>query len=369
MLATTVPETAPFGECGRRQVPVRAAVPAAADAVRCSAVPAPDTGATRRGRGHGLRPRLVAVVVALAVLAGGCGGARTYPEDVVTRETQVPTTATTTPPAAASATVAPPTTAAAPGATPAPTSRPSTTTRRPATTRAPAPTVNAGDQAIVRAAKGPSGGAAGIILQPAPATSLVVEVLEEPGAAANRIALNRVLSDLRKYSGKSVSEVHTALPAGSAGKRWDEAQLEALIDRSAKVAQGGGRFVLRLAFVKGQNVRSPNILAESFRGDIVVGFPDRYASSGQHIITAVTVHEVGHLLGLVDLYLERGRADTRNDPAGSGHSRNPGSVMYFAVDPSLLGALFGTASDRFDAQDERDLAAIRRGAAPGSNPP
>lgn len=368
MLATTVPETAAFGECRRRRAPVRAPAPAVADAVRSSAVTASDAGMTRRGRGTELRSRLVAVIVALAVLAGGCGGARTYPDDVVTRETKAPTTATTTPPAAASGTVAPPTTAAASSATTGPTLRPSTT-RRPATTRAPAPTVNAGDQAIVRAARGPSGAAAGIILQPAPATSLVVEVLEEPGAAANRIALNRVLSDLRKYTGKSVSEVRTALPAGSAGKRWDEAQLEALIDRSAKVAQGGGRFVLRLAFVKGQNVRSPNILAESFRGDIVVGFPDRYASSGQHIITAVTVHEVGHLLGLVDLYLERGRADTRNDPAGGGHSRNPASVMYFAVDPSVLGALFGTSSDRFDAQDERDLAAIRRGAAPGSNPP
>jgi hypothetical protein len=192
--------------------------------------------------------------------------------------------------------------------------------------------------------------------------------MEEPGISANRVALNRVLSDLRKYSGKPVSEVRTALPAGSSSKRWTERELEAVADRSAKVPQGGGRFVLRLMFVKGQNTRSGNILAEAFRGDLVAAFPERYASSGQHIVTTVTVHEVGHLLGLVDLYLDRNRADTQNDPAGGGHSRNQGSVMYWAVDPSLLGSLFGSASDRFDAQDERDLRAIRAGAAPGSNP-
>ncbi|MEO5680834.1 MAG: hypothetical protein ABIS47_14330, partial [Acidimicrobiales bacterium] len=115
-------------------------------------------------------------------------------------------------------------------------------------------------------------------------------------------------------------------------------------------------------------VRSGNILAESFRGDTFAAFPDRFGSAGQQVITSVTVHELGHLLGLVDLYLRRGRADTQNDPARGGHSMNPGSVMYYAVDPSLLGAIFGGTSDRFDAQDERDLAAIRAGAAFGSNP-
>lgn len=334
-------------------------------------MPAPATAATPQGRGGSRQTRLIVLAVALAVLGAGCGGARTYPDDdVVSQDSRPRTTATTAPTAAASGTLPPATAAPAP-ASPAPTTtrQAQTAPSRSGTTRAPVPAVDTGDQAIIRAARGPAGGAAGVILQPTPATSLVVEVLEEPGAAANRTALNRVLSDLRKYSGKRVAEVHTALPRGSASKRWTEVELEALIDRSSKVPQGGGRFVVRMLFVRGQNVRSPNILAESFRGDIVVGFPDRYASSGQKIITAVIVHEVGHLLGLVDLYLNRGRADTRNDPAGSGHSRNQGSVMYWAVDPSLLGSLFGTASDRFDAQDERDMAAIRRGAARGSNPP
>lgn len=207
-----------------------------------------------------------------------------------------------------------------------------------------------------------------MILQPTPATSLVVEILEEPGAAANVIAVDRVLSDLRRYSGKTVSEVHTALPPGSQSRRWTEEELETVADQAQTNPHGNGRFVLRILSVRGQNTRSGSILAESFRGDTIAIFPDRYASAAQNLITAVTVHEVGHILGLVDLYLNRGRVDTVEDPARDGHSRNRSSVMYWAVDPSALGAIFGTASNRFDAEDERDLAAIRAGAAAGSNP-
>lgn len=317
------------------------------------------------------------LALSVTVLAGACGGATKF-EDEVTATTGRVTTgpASSVPPAGNAGTIPPTTTATtATTATPARPGTTSTARRAPqppptraTTTRAPAPTVNASDQAITRAANGPPGAAAGIILRPTPASTLVVEVLEEPGAAANRASLDRVLSDLRRYSGKAVSEVHTALPAGSPSRRWTENELAELADRSAKVPQGGGRFVLRLLSVRGQNARSASILAVSFLGDTFATFPDRFASSGQRVITTVTVHELGHLLGLVDLFLERGRADTQNDPAGGGHSRNPGSVMFYAVDPSLVGGVFGSASDRFDAQDEGDLAAIRRGATFGSNP-
>ncbi len=308
------------------------------------------------------------LVVAACTLLAACGGATKFPEEAgsdALRSTgtvaTVPRPTTTLPPATVPAET---TTTATPSTTRRTTSPPT----RPTTTRAPAPTVNAADQTITRAALGPPGGAAGVILQPTPARTLVVEVMAEAGAPAAPAAVSRVLSDLRRFSGKQVSEVRTALPGGSSSKRWTERELAAVADRSSQVAQGGGRFVLRLLFVRGENARSPNILAVSFRGDTFAAFPDRYASASPQVVTAVTVHEFGHLLGLVDLYLDRGRADTVNDPAGGGHSSNPQSVMYFAVDPSFLGALFGSASDRFDAADERDLAAIRAGAAPNSDP-
>ncbi len=310
----------------------------------------------------------------MILLAGGCGGATRF-EDEATPVTGRPTAGTPSSipgvgriPAAptSTTTTAPPATPATRQVQPSTRGTATTVTRTPAPT--PAPTVNAADLAIMRGANGPPGAAAAIILRPTPATSLVVEVLEEPGAPLSRPSLDRVLSDLRRYSGKPVAEVHTPLPAGSSSKRWNENELAELTDRTSKVAQGSGRFVVRILSVRGQNARSAGILAVSFLGDTFATFPDRLASAPQQLATTVTVHELGHLLGLVDLYLDRGRGDTQNDPAGGGHSRNPGSVMFYAVDPSLLGSVFGSASDRFDAQDERDLAAIRAGAAFGSNP-
>ncbi|MEO5680319.1 MAG: hypothetical protein ABIS47_11690, partial [Acidimicrobiales bacterium] len=248
----------------------------------------------RRGVAPGLR-RLV-LAVAVTALAGACGGATKFDDEVTPVGDRLRTNGTVTivAPATSGSTTLAPTTVTTRLATT--TTRPAApTTARATTTRAPAPTVNPAEQAILRAASGNPGGAAGIILQPTPARTLVVEVLEEPGAPANRGALDRVMADLRRYSAKPVSEVHTALPTGSSARRWTESELAAVADRSAKVPRGADRFVLRLVFVRGQNVRSGNILAESFRGDTFAAFPDRFGSAGQQVITSVTVHELGHL--------------------------------------------------------------------------
>lgn len=319
--------------------------------------------AARPGRLH-----LALVVLTLAATAlAGCGGPTKFEDEPIRVFPPPPTRPVTSmPPVTAAPVVRSSTTTTR--ATNSTTARQPAVAVQPTTTVAPTTTVNRANQTILQAAQGPPGGAAGVILQPTPASNLVVEILEEPGAATNAIAVNRVLSDLRKYSGKPVTEVHTSLPAGSGSRRWTEEELEEVADRAQTNPHGNGRFVLRILSVRGQNTRSAGILAESFRGDTIATFPDRYASAAQTLITAVTLHEMGHILGLVDLYLNRGRADTIDDPAREGHSRNRSSVMYWAVDPSALGGIFSTASNRFDGDDERDLAAIRAGAAAGTNP-
>jgi hypothetical protein len=70
----------------------------------------------------------------------------------------------------------------------------------------------------------------------------------------------------------------------------------------------------------------------------------------------VVTHEVGHLLGLVDLVLHTGR----QDPEHPGHSRNQQSVMFWAVESSLItDVLTGGPPTNFDDDDRADLAAIR----------
>jgi hypothetical protein len=319
-----------------------------------------------------LRPlkshRIRLVLLALAMVAVACGGGAAKSEGDGDVGAGVEFKDTTTTVKGAPATTAAPATQATAKAGSATTAKAGTSGSK--GTAAPLPTVapSPGSDPIVNAAKGPGGGAAGIILQPTPAKQLILEILEEPGVKANKIAVDEVIKDLRELSGKPVSEVHNPLPAGSKGKQWTEAELAKLADANSKIPQGGDKFVFKFIYVNGSNARSSSILGVAFRGDLFAAFPDQYegTTTPQRVITTVTVHETGHLLGMVDLFLKTGRADTKNDPAKGGHSSNKNSVMYWAVDPFLFGGFFGSASEKFDADDLKDLAAIRNGAKPGS---
>jgi hypothetical protein len=65
-------------------------------------------------------------------------------------------------------------------------------------------------------------------------------------------------------------------------------------------------------------------------------------------------------MGLVDLYLD----DNRDDPDHPGHSTNPHSVMYWAVETDLVAqVLDGPPPVSFDAADQADLQKIHAGAS------
>jgi hypothetical protein len=74
------------------------------------------------------------------------------------------------------------------------------------------------------------------------------------------------------------------------------------------------------------------------------------------------------MLGLVDTYLETGRGDYVEDPAGQGHhSPNHRSVMYWRVDQLTVSSVLegGPPSD-YDTNDRADLQAIHEGAPMGA---
>ncbi len=82
--------------------------------------------------------------------------------------------------------------------------------------------------------------------------------------------------------------------------------------------------------------------------------------SAATIEKAVVVHEVGHMLGLVNIGYTSPR--DHEDPEHKGHSKNRGSVMYWAVDTiDVLTILGGGPPDRFDTDDLADLADRRAG--------
>ena len=83
--------------------------------------------------------------------------------------------------------------------------------------------------------------------------------------------------------------------------------------------------------------------------------------SAEDIENSVVVHEVGHLLGLVNLvYVSPVDHEDSEHP---GHSNNDESVMYWAVESAdFQNVLFGELPNEFDADDLADLAGLADGS-------
>jgi hypothetical protein len=246
-----------------------------------------------------------------------------------------------------------------PATTTAPHNQPDTPPATGSRTPAPAP----GEDPIAAAAKGSVGAFARTLLRPEPAERLVIDVLVESGAAPSAATLDSAVAMLEKVSGKPVSVTMTSVEGGK--QTWTGAELRALADSKAPTAQGGSTAVIRALFVKGGLEDNDSAVGVAVRGDVLAVFSERVSDASSPLVSrsrmeeAILTHEIGHLLGLVDLALDTGR----DDPDHPGHSRNSGSVMYWAVESTLVGqALNGPPPTKFDDQDLADLAKLRSGA-------
>ena len=204
---------------------------------------------------------------------------------------------------------------------------------------------------------------AGPLLRPGNGNRIVVEVRAQSGAQPRSATLDHLLGVLRQVSGKSVVVDGIDALAGGA-QQWTSSSIALAADRAADHGQGGTQVVLRLLFVHGTFEGDDSVLGVAVRGDVAAVFTDQVDTTGGLLTSpavvedAVTTHEVGHLLGLVDLAIDTGRDDAKHP----GHSTSQDSVMYWAVESDLIGQVLGGGIPTdFDAQDRADLARIRSG--------
>ena len=212
--------------------------------------------------------------------------------------------------------------------------------------------------------QGPPGAFARTLLRPQPATSLVIERAAQSGAAIDPAAFERSAGVLREVTGKPV-ELRPLVGLASQDTDWNAEEVRQAADRVARTPQGDGRAVVRTLLLQGRFEGSTQVLGVVARGDVLALFVDNIADAATPFATrkaiedAVLLHEFGHVLGLVDLARDTGRADKEHP----GHSSNRSSVMYWAVESSLIGQVIGGPPPRdFDAQDLADLRALRNGA-------
>lgn len=127
----------------------------------------------------------------------------------------------------------------------------------------------------------------------------------------------------------------------------------------------GDTAVVYIMLLDGQ-YESGSALGIAYSASSFALFPDRISDSTSALVLysqieeAVAVHELGHLMGLVNLNYQSER--THEDTEHKGHSRNRDSVMFWAVEDISLKTLlnFGPPRD-FDADDLFDLQKMRDG--------
>jgi hypothetical protein len=208
---------------------------------------------------------------------------------------------------------------------------------------------------------GPPGSYAPAYLTAAQSRELVVEVRTQSGTGPQQSTIDHLTTVLSRVSGKPVT-VTGGSAIGGGARSWSPDDVRAT--GSAGAAQGDGRAVIHLLFVHGSLAGDESVLGAAVQGDTAAIFTDQVQSSSTPLVgyagieSAVVAHEVGHLLGLVDLYLH----DGRQDPQHPGHSTNKSSVMYWAVESNVVADLLqGGPPKDFDDADVADLATIRNG--------
>lgn len=226
------------------------------------------------------------------------------------------------------------------------------------------PTTNKSGGSTDTGAKGGPGAYARTLLRPQPVTQIVVEVFQQANAHPLQHSLDHALSMLKQVTGKQVALSGPVDLPGSGGS-IDENQIKDMADRYSKVPQSTTQAVVHLLFLNGSYKGDTSVLGISVRGDTAALMVDQVARTARMslmsrsvIEDAVTEHELGHLLGLVDLVLQTGR----QDPKHPGHSRNEASVMYYAIESDVVSqVLKGPPPVDFDDADRADLATIRSG--------
>lgn len=206
------------------------------------------------------------------------------------------------------------------------------------------------------------GQAARPLLQAGRFTQIVVEVDwvtgREPTAKAKEILAARL---------QEVSHKFVKFAGGNAinpGGTWTIDDIATLsLERNTHSFEP--TLSLYVAFLDGRAEENKFALGRVVASTVIAIFPDVIRNFTPPSVDVADVqagslvHELGHLLGLVNLIYDSPRA--HGDPNNPQHSKNPKSVMYHAYSQSFGPSVFGAPPTQFDADDLADLADLAAG--------
>lgn len=206
---------------------------------------------------------------------------------------------------------------------------------------------------------GSLGSAGAALLSPAN-SAVAIEVDRSPKARL-QVDARQVLGDqLRKHGGKE-SIVAAGDGEAPAQEVYTAGDLRSITSKARQTKSESGKPSIYVLVLEGR-YENDQVTGVAFSATAFAVFPEQISggllgTNPDAFETAVLVHELGHLFGLVNLTDQGG---FHEDPQHPGHSKSDGSVMYWAVeDVSIANVFKGGPPREFDADDREEMSRIR----------
>jgi hypothetical protein len=198
----------------------------------------------------------------------------------------------------------------------------------------------------------------------------IIEVDAQEGASVDDDAIAHLRDTLARVSDRDEMVFAGGETFTSERREWSRDDLRAAAESHRDNYSDDTTTVLYVLIVRGGFTRDgerTEAIGVAYNGSEMALFPDRWSDlagsltgSSRQVERAVAVHELGHLLGLVNLTYTS--EIDHEDPEHPGHSSNRDSVMYWAVETTLIGQVFsGPPPDTFDDADLADLVGLKDG--------
>ncbi len=195
-------------------------------------------------------------------------------------------------------------------------------------------------------------------------TSINIEIVYMPGFAPDAMALSNLTTFINTYASKPSGVQITQRQIPASGKtKLTLADINSIESSNRTVFTSGNSISVYLLYADADYIEN-NVLAVAYKNTSITIFGKTVVSnsgglnqtSRTRLESAGVLHEMGHLLGLVNLGSTM--QVNHEDAAHVKHCNNTACLMYFATQTNMIGGgVFSGAIPELDQNCKNDLKA------------